>query len=477
MKFENLIAPAIKKAFRLLTASKKAAAALAFLSVSFVAHCQAVTEIITDYKGYWKSQVSSLNPVKPDNSHNLLAFRYNNVLYSTGVNNDVLAAHGESFRPGDFWCLPVSGLTGTIGGNTKVGLGALKDGVRNGPGNPPPAWGIEQYLTDGIKGLNIGTCIANLPVGTMSFTITNIQPSSIGDSIPDILVTQIADPSGASFDRYQFTDANGARVGNYKDIVFTNINPVGTWTADFYEATHKLLTLESGFTQTDRPIRLWAADLSDFGITAANAAQVRNFQIALCGNSDVAFVAYNNTAIDIQNVLPVQFESFSVSAVQNKVRLEWKTSREQNADKFIVERSADGISFALIGSVAAKNGIRNTYTFMDNDPLPVKSYYRLKEMDKDTRFKNSTVVAYTGSNNKLGVYPNPAKDILYVQHGAAGANRTIAIYTTAGRLVRQVKVSKNETVSKLSLSGMLRGSYIVWYSCGGSEETKTFVVQ
>lgn len=477
MKFENLIALAIKKAFHLLTAIKKAGAIPAFLCLSLVAHCQAVTEIITDYKGYWKTLASSPNPVKPDDSHNLLAFRYNGILYSTGVNNEVLAAHEESFQPGDFWCLPVSGLTGTIGGNTKVGLGALKDGVRNGAGSPPPAWGIEQYLTDGIKGLNIGTCIANLPVGTMSFTITNIQPSSIGDGIPDILVTQIADPSGASFDRYQFTDANGARVGNYKDIVFTNINPVGTWTADFYEASHNPLTLAGGFTQTDRPIRLWAADLSDFGITVANAAQVRNFQIALCGNSDVAFVAYNNTAIDIQNVLPVQFESFRVSADQNKVRLDWKTSSEQNADKFIIERSADGISFTPIGGVVAKKAIMNTYTFLDNDPLPGKNYYRLKEMDKDKKFKNSTVVACTASTNKLGVYPNPAKDVLYVQHGPAAANQTLAIYTTAGRLVKQVKVAKNETVSKLSLSGMLPGSYIVWYRRGDNKETKTLVVQ
>jgi hypothetical protein len=476
MKFENSFAPAIKKAFHPLIALKRAVSLSVLLSVSVVAHSQAVTEIITDFNGYWKSSASTPNAIKPDNSHNLLAFRYNNILYSTGVNNDLLAVHGESFQPGDFWSLPVSGLTGTVTGNTKVGLGALYDGVYGGASNPTPAWGIDRYLTDGIKGLNIGTCIANLPVGTMSFTIANIQPAAIGDGIPDILVTQIADPSG-SFDRYEFTDANGVRVGNYKDIIFTNITPVGTWTADFYEANQNPLTLTPGFTQTDRPLRLWAADLSDLGITAANCSQVRNFRITLCGNSDVAFVAYSNTSINLQNPLPVQFESFNVSAGKNNVRIDWKTASKQNADRFIIERSGDGVSFTSIGSVAARDGNANTYTFFDSDPLPGKNYYRIKEIDKNKNFRYSAVFAYSSRNTKLNVYPNPAKDVLYIEHGPASGDEVIYIYSAAGSLVMQVRLSKNEIVSKLKLGGLPAGSYFLCYQDEKIKDAHTFVIR
>ncbi|MBO9681180.1 MAG: T9SS type A sorting domain-containing protein [Flavisolibacter sp.] len=476
MKFENSTAPAIKRPFPSLPAFKKAVGVSVFLFISLVSRSQAVTEIITDFKGYWKSSAATPNAIKPDNSHNLLAFRYNGILYSTGVNHEVLASRGESFQPADFWSLPVSGLTGTITSNTKVGLGALYDGVYGGASNPPPAWGIDRYLTDGIKGLDIGTCIANLPVGTMTFPIANIQPASIGDGIPDILVTQIADPSG-SFDRYEFTDANGVRVGNYKDIVFTNITPVGTWTADFYEAVHNPLILTSGFTQTDRPIRLWAADLSDLGITAANYAQIRNFRITLCGNSDVAFVAYSNTAINLQNPLPVQFESFSASGSKNKVRLDWKTASEENADRFMIERSGDGVSFTSIGSIAAKNGIANAYTFFDNAPLPGKNYYRLKQLDESKNFKHSAVIAFTSQNHKLKMYPNPAKDVLYIEHGAASGDEMIYLYSSAGVLVKQVKVLKNETVSKLDLNGLPAGSYVACYEIKNTRDSHTFVIR
>lgn len=476
MKFENSFLGAIERVFRPLIACKKTISFSVVLSVSFAAHSQAVTEIITDFNGYWKSSIASPNAIKPDNSHNLLAFRYNNVLYSTGVNNDALAAKGESFRVGDFWCLPVSGLTGTITGNTKLGFGAQYDGVHNGAGNPPPAWGIEQYLTDGIKGLNIGTCIANLPVGTMSFSIANIQAASIGDGIPDILVTQIADPSSGSFDRYEFTDAHGIRVGNYKDIIFTNITPVGTWTADFYEASQNPLVLAGGFTQTDRPIRLWAADLSDFGITADNCGQVRGFRITLCGNSDVAFVAYNNTAINLQQPLPVQFLSFTATPGKNNLRLDWKTSPEQNAEKFIVERSSDGILFTPIGSIAAKKGTANACTFPDNDPLPGKSYYRIRQLDKDQKSKYSTVIACSFKNTAQNIYPNPAKEVLYIEHGPAEGNEKLYIYNTTGRLVKQFKISKSETVSKLNLRGLPAGTYFVSYQVQNEKNTQTFVV-
>ncbi len=122
----------------------------------------------------------------------------------------------------------------------------MADGVYNGTGGTPPSRTLAPYLNDGSNGLNLGTCVANLPTGTMFMSVSNLQASHIGDGIPDIPVTQIADPS-SSFDRYEFTDINGARVGNSLDIILTNISPVGTWTADFYEATGSTI-LAPGFT-------------------------------------------------------------------------------------------------------------------------------------------------------------------------------------------------------------------------------------
>lgn len=277
------------------------------LSTAILLKAQSVSEIITDYNGYYKTGSAAVNPVKPDNNHNLLSFSFNGIRYSTGVNDALLTSHGETFTAGSFRALPMTNITGTPNGNTKIGFGAMADGVYNGAG-PAPSRNLGQYLNDGINGLNLGTGVANLPAGTMFLSVSNLQAAHIGDGIPDILVTQVADPSG-SFDRYAFTDVNGNLVGNFMDINLTNITPVGEWVADFYEATGAAV-LKPGYTQTPRHVRLWAADFSAFGINASNIGNIAYFKIDLSGNSDVAFVAYNTTTVTVQQVLafPNQIE-------------------------------------------------------------------------------------------------------------------------------------------------------------------------
>src|SRR5450432_96659 len=85
-----------------------------------------VTEVITDYGGYWKSSAASMNSIKPDNSHNLVSFSYNGSRYSTGVNDTLLVNQGQSFIAGDYRALPVT-TVGTVSSNTKIGLGYMYD--------------------------------------------------------------------------------------------------------------------------------------------------------------------------------------------------------------------------------------------------------------------------------------------------------------------------------------------------------------
>lgn len=286
--------------------SAKTLVAFIMLVASAKAGAQSVSEVITDYNGYWKTSSAAVNPVKPDNSHNLLSFSFNGVRYSTGVNDASLTAHGDLFTPEVFRALPLQNFTGTVTSGTKIGLGAMADGVANGTAGTPPSRSIGKYLNDGINGLDLGTCVANMPAGTMYLSVSNLQAGLIGDGVPDILVTQVADPS-SKYDRYEFTDINGNRVGNSLDIVLTNITPVGNWVADFYEGAGSNI-LTAGFTQTPRAIRLWAADLSAFGINASNIGRIAYFKIGLSGDSDQAFVAYNTTTITVNEMLDLPGE-------------------------------------------------------------------------------------------------------------------------------------------------------------------------
>lgn len=441
---------------------------------------QAVSGIITDYNSYWKSSVTNLNPTKPDNRHNLLAFTHNGVTYSTGVNDGVLTSHNETFSAQDFWALPIDNISGAITYNTKVGLGEKADGVHNGASNPAPTYGISTYLTDGIKGLDLGTCIANLPQGSMTFFVNTINPSNIGDGIPDILVTQIADPSGST-DNYSFTTDNNLLVGNSMNIVFTNITPVGTWTADFYEATSNPLVLTSGFTNTDRPLRLWAADFSEFGITTANYKSVKRFKINLSGNSDVAFVGYNARSINLVSILPVTLNNFKGNAVNNNNHLSWETKSELNTEAFEIEKSIDGISFEKIGVVAAKGNSNEAlvYSYTDKSSGAGINYYRLKMIDKDGKYSYSPVVQIKNASKEISIslFPNPATDKININHPFTTQAAKATIYSSNGTVVYTRVITTGVTRTTLDLQPLNKGVYYLTWEDNNIKQSQMIVLR
>ncbi|MEP6747439.1 MAG: T9SS type A sorting domain-containing protein [Bacteroidota bacterium] len=427
-----------------------------------------VSEVITDYNGYWKSSATLINSVKPDNSHNLVSFSFNGNRYSTGVNDALLTGNGQSFIAGDYRALPITSISGAATSNTKIGLGSMYDGVANGPGTPAPVNNIPYYLTDGIKGLDLGTCVANLPGASLVFPVSSILTPSLNDNIPDIVITQIADPSG-SLDRYEFTDINGNIVGNYVDILLTNIPPVGNWTADFYEASKNPMTLAGGFTKTDRPIRLWASDLNAFGINSSNSHNVAYFKIILSGNSDVAFVAYNNNSINIINaLLPVKLADFSGKSINGNVQLNWETVSEISSDAFVIERSSDGISFTTIDKVnaAVNSAAALYYNYTDKNPSTGKNYYRLKMIDKDGHADYSkviTITVQTETTAGISLYPNPANSYVIVNHPFSGNHEQLKIVNMQGNILLMQQIVAGSLQTRIDFTQMPKGIYgMVW---------------
>ena len=446
------------------------------------AHAQTVnyvTEIVTSYGGYWRSGNGStgsaaLNSVKPDNSHHLLSFSANGTRYSTGVNDPLLITKGLSFTAANFRALPVANI-GTPTGNTKVGLGEKYDGVPDGPSNPPPSPNLVSYLTDGPNGLDLGTGIANIPQGNITFTIGGIQAAALNDGVPDILVTQIAAPPTVDkSDIYSFLDAQGKIVGNSVKVTYVDGFPiVGNWVADFYEASQNPMTLAVGFTNTPRPLRLWTAELSLFGITTANYDQIKKFQIALTGDSDLAFVAYNKQSV---TVLPVELTSFGATRrPDGQVRLAWRTASEKNAEAFEVELSTDGRRFAPVGRVAAA-GSKSTpsdYQFVHRPAAAGPLYYRLHQLDLDGQSAYSPVVAVVPAPAAPAgaAYPNPFGPTLRLPLPAGTVTGEVCLLAADGRLAYQHTLTAaelNRTACELpGLPALPPGIYLLQTTLNG----------
>ncbi|GGE45057.1 T9SS type A sorting domain-containing protein [Psychroflexus planctonicus] len=290
---------------------------------------QNVDALWTDYNGYWNSSENNINSIEPDNSHNLLAFRYDGTVYSTGVNDDALTTNNVSFTSGNWRALPINSITvGSCPPSPSVAylimLAQLVDGVDNGGSTTPP-FPVENnecpteevmasFLTQGENGLDLGSGIANIPSGTvLSFPFSNngITQSNINDGEPDILITQLLAP-GASQDILRIVDANGNIVGNPIDVNQNNTTIVGNYRADLYFRNGNILDGGSstfGITANQqRPIRLLAFELSDFGINSSNYTQATKLEWQASGQSDPAFFAFNEPSISIPTSLAVTNE-------------------------------------------------------------------------------------------------------------------------------------------------------------------------
>lgn len=303
---------------------KKSTLTLLVLFYCFCTNAQ-TTRIFTDYGGYWSSTTASPNNVRPDTSHMLLGFTHDGTTYSTGVNDGILINNSISFTPGDWRAFPVADILGNYGSGSGGGIScyialASKADKSPGKGNAPVVanYDIKNALIDGVKGLDLGTGVTNLPKSAiMNFRIFDIDAAKIGDDEPDIILTQIADPSTSENDVFSLHNAAGDQIGNSFTQNMSALSSFGTYTVDLFNLTpntpYNAAKVYSIFeahndpagNQRTRPIRVVAIKLSAFGITAANVDQIASLRITPSGISDYAFIAYNANSINLSpNISP-----------------------------------------------------------------------------------------------------------------------------------------------------------------------------
>ncbi len=171
------------------------------------------------------------------------------------------------------------------------------------------------------------------------------------------------------------------------------------------------------------------------------------------------------------NPLPITLLSFTARAEQNsRVKLDWTTLTEVENDYFTIERSVDGLTFEKIIRTdgAGTSYLPNSYSEVDQKPYVGKSYYRLRQTDfNGTSTFTTPVAVYLTENGytHIGVYPNPASDILSIQvDGAEDAqDAVLELFSAAGERVfhtRLSALSSNEFGSFiLPIAAFARGAY------------------
>jgi hypothetical protein len=198
-----------------------------------------------------------------------------------------------------------------------------------------------------------------------------------------------------------------------------------TLTATVLDATATTSYGTVSYSPVD-PMVLFGTNAPYFGFTASTGG-LNNLQTACLASS---------------LILPIELVNFDVNCIDGSVKLNWTTATELNNNYYTIERSTDGINFERIGNVDGAGNSNNiiTYTWIDESPINVIAYYRLKQTDFDGTSSYSEIVASKCAyeNNDVVIYPNPTKGMFSFDYISNQSEYLIVeMYNISGQLIKK----------------------------------------
>ena len=163
--------------------------------------------------------------------------------------------------------------------------------------------------------------------------------------------------------------------------------------------------------------------------------------------------------------LEVTLEYFHASVRKEAVHLEWKSSTEQSAVKYIIEKSLDGRHFTDIGSVKARN-FPSIYKFIDPN-LPDQNsliYYRLKMKDFDASVDFSKIIWVETSGALVYTFHWVANAHTFKVRSSQIFNYSYQIVDVTGSVLYS---GLAESQQSIPIYGLNRGIYFVLIRVNG----------
>ncbi|MCX6208824.1 MAG: pectinesterase family protein, partial [Bacteroidetes bacterium] len=157
--------------------------------------------------------------------------------------------------------------------------------------------------------------------------------------------------------------------------------------------------------------------------------------------------------------LPLKFMNYQLRISNDKqVENIWSTSNEINVSHFNIQRSSNGKDFITIGKVKANNNSNNEYSFIDNNAVDGKSYYRVIAVDKDgkTTLSETKLLSINSKLSTINIYPNPATSNVNIECENA---KQLFVIDCLGKTIFQSNFSGKQLI--IDTKKFVRGIYNV----------------
>lgn len=385
-------------------------------------------------------------------SEKLTAVRHCNGTDWWIITHDMSAAGSNTYRAWRFSSAGLSNMTTSSAGTTFLSgtpTQAIGWMVGNHTGNRIATACYNKQTVDLADFDNNTGLVSNARISTGLATVYGLEFS------PNDSKLYVA--SGSSVFQYDATTATSATFHASKSAALNAV-----------DAARSMRIASNGKIYLARGSSNWMAVIN----TPNNAAGTCGW-VANGVNMDPAFNGFPANTMSLPNnykfgnpcvILAVDWLSFDAKLLnEHQVKLGWSTTSERNSAHFIIERSADGIFFQEIGSLAAAGNTDkiHEYAFLDDSSLVGTSYYRLQEIDFDGSSHQSETRVI--ENDCLSFYPNPAAAYTRINFPKKEVDHScvLFLYDSGGKLVQHFSKKAGQSSLLLDLSTFSRGVYLL----------------
>jgi len=168
-------------------------------------------------------------------------------------------------------------------------------------------------------------------------------------------------------------------------------------------------------------------------------------------------------SITTSSTLPVKLMLFEAKRTDRGVALNWTVLVDHAAEQFIIERSANGRDFARLGTIdVAPAAGEQSFSYLDQQPLPGTSFYRLSLAAAGTNpayfgIKKVTGDSYTGFDIKMKT--GIAGKMIVDCHTEKDDQFSLTLYAVTGAKLRSEELQLQKGTTRKEYA-MVPGVYI-----------------
>lgn len=300
-----------------------------------------------------------------------------------------------------------------------------------------------------FTGLNGGYIMLNRSL----FAPVGVNPGNIG-----VTITSVSNLGNTVIKRYHTIQKGKSVSRAYEILPSNNFSLVATLVFSYFHSELNSITESS---------------LANYSSTNSGSTwtQVPNTSLNTTTNTlnSVGLNSFNYyTLFRTGADLPVKLLYFKGELINQTSLLSWATTSETGNDHFEIERSATGIHFTTIGTVAGagNSSVDQTYSFTDKQLLAGVNYYRLKQVDQDGKCNYSEILMLKNKTMQelISVSPNPVSLHLNLKLNAENdGDVLLMIVNASGTTYKTTELHLRRGVNLISLPvyDLSKGVYFI----------------